>query len=304
VQDRPAHDLGHAPFGHAGEEALRQLLEKQGLDWNSNAHSLTVVEEIETQYCEHPGLNLTWATREGLACHSTQFDIPMEAGQDFGYRQPSLEAQAANVADVIAYSTHDVEDALAAGLLAVEDLRELHIEIWDRSWEKAETEFGNAHPQDWWPGGNRDRLLARRAHRHMIDLLIRDAVTEAANRVSSSGVFTIDDARATETPLLAFSPTVANQVDQLLTLMKQRVYKSPLVARQNYRASHILSHLFEAFVVDDRMLPEWIQEQVRRGTSRPMAIARFLAGLTDRSAADLYAELFEPSDRAMGHRIM
>ncbi|MCX6000581.1 MAG: dNTP triphosphohydrolase, partial [Chloroflexi bacterium] len=111
-----AHDLGHAPFGHAGESALSSLLAKRGATWNANAYSLTIVEDVETQYCGHRGLNLTFATREGIARHSTRFDTEAKTAEYQRTGQPSLEAQVANIADIIAYSTHDVEDALAAGL--------------------------------------------------------------------------------------------------------------------------------------------------------------------------------------------
>src|SRR4030042_619652 len=117
------HDLGHAPFGHAGEQELQRLLRQHGREWNANAHSLSVVEELELQYPEHYGLNLTWATREGLARHRPRYDTPAETGEYAVYRQPSLEAQVGNVADLIAYSTHDVEDAFVARLIANDDLK-------------------------------------------------------------------------------------------------------------------------------------------------------------------------------------
>lgn len=298
------HDLGHSPFGHAGEEELQRLLKQHRLEWNSNAHSLSVVEDLELQYCDHRGLNLTWAVREGLARHKTRYDAPAETGEYVEYPQPSLEAQVASMADLIAYSTHDVEDALLAGLLEIDDLQEMHIDIWNVSWQKANDEFQRAHPKGQWPGVNTRQLLIKRAHRHLIDHLIRDVVAEAASRTQRAGVQTLEGARSLEHALVAFSAEVSVQVETLLDFMLARVYKGPLVARQNYRASHIMRCLFEALSGEPSLLPTWAQERIHGGSSPAMEVARFLAGLTDRSAADLYAELFEPTERAMGHRIL
>jgi dGTPase len=264
---------------------------------------LSVVEELELQYCEHPGLNLTWATREGLARHRTRYDVPAETREYDKYRQPSLESQVGNVADLIAYSTHDVEDALVAKLLEIDDLETVHIAIWETSWHKARDEFDKAHPNGLWPGVDKPQLLTKRARRHLIDYLIRDVVVETKNRVQQYGVETLEEARATEHPLVAFSPEVAAQVDTLLDFMMEKVYRGPTVARQNHRASHILGCLFEALSKDYSLLPTWVQERIRDGSEPYLEVARFLARLTDRSAVDLYAELFEPSERAMGHRI-
>ncbi len=298
------HDLGHAPFGHAGEQELQRLLRGHGLEWNANAHSLSVVEELELQYPEHHGLNLTWATREGLARHRTRYDPPVESGEYSKYRQPSLEAQVGNVADLLAYSTHDVEDALVAGLLAIDDLGGTHIAIWETGWSKAGDEFAKAHPNGIWPGVDKSQLLAKRARRHLIDSLIRDVVVETEARRQKCGVETLQEARDSEDPLVAFSPGVSGQVEKLLDFMMEKVYGGPVVARQNYRASHILSRSFEALSHNHSLLPTSVQQRIHGGSEPNLEVARFLAGLTDRSAVDLYAELFEPGERAMGHRIL
>lgn len=306
------HDLGHAPFGHAGEDALNRLLADHGLSWNSNAYSLTLVEEVEQQYCDHPGLNLTWATREGLARHKTKFDQPADAGEYDKYPQPSLEAQAASIADTIAYCAHDLEDALLTkGLLPLEVLAGCKIAAWDTSWHKAVEEFERAHPDGNAAGISQYSLLVKRARRHLIDLLIRDAVAETQGRITTHRVNGLAAARSLDDMLVGFSPEVGQQVDVLLDFMKARVYRSPLVARQNYRARHVLSRLFDALTggpagPDNEaylLLPAYVQEQIRKGGRPGLEVARFLAGLTDRGAADLYAELFEPSGRAMGHQI-
>ena len=297
------HDLGHAPFGHAGEQELDNLLKGRGSKWNSNVYSLIVVEEVEVQYCEHQGLNLSWATREGLALHNTKFDAPVESDEYSNYKQCSLESQAANIADIIAYSTHDVEDALEAKLVEIDDLRQLKIGFWDTCYEKARNELDRAHPKGSWLGVNMPRLLHKRLHRHLIDYLIRDAVRETQRNISHYGVASLGEARSLDHPLVSFSPEVAIQVDKLLDFMHEEVYKGNVIARQNYRASHILRSLFEALIEDYLLLPKQVQERIDRGNEPSIEVARFLAGLTDRSASDLYAELFEPGERSMGHRI-
>lgn len=307
------HDLGHAPFGHAGEQELDNLLKDRGSKWNSNGYSLIVVEEVEVQYFEHQGLNLTWATREGLALHNTKFDAPVESNEYSNYKQCSLESQAANIADVIAYSTHDVEDALEAKLVEIDNIRQLKIGFWDTCYKKAKSELDLAQlevprPGDNMPhlphtGVNMPRLLHKRLHRHLIDFLIRDAVEETRRNISLLGVASLDEARTLDHPLVSFSPEVALQVDKLLDFMHEEVYKGNVVARQNYRASHILRFLFGALIEDYLLLPKQVQGRIDRGNDPAIEVARFLAGLTDRSASDLYAELFEPGERSMGHRI-
>jgi dGTPase len=135
--------------------------------------------------------------------------------------------------------------------------------------------------------------------------LIRDVVDETNKRLHQHGVTTLSQARNIQDPIVAFSEEVAPQINRLLDFMMERVYRGPVVARQNYRARHILRELFEALLNNPTLLPVWVQPLVEEGSSRaPLEIARFLAGLTDRGATDLYAELFEPSERAMGHRIV
>ena len=297
-----AHDLGHAPFGHAGENALKDLL-KNG--WNSNAYSLDIVENIELQYCERRGLNLTWATREGIACHETKHDVPSIVTEYKTYNQPSLEAQVANISDTIAINTHDVEDALVAGILEVDALHKLNIDFYERSRRKAEKEFNIAHPEGVWLGVDKEQVLNKRTRRHMINILILDVCNEYKRRLKKSKVKAIEEARALDQPLVAFSQGMEAQVDELSKFMMGTVYKGLVVARQNFKARYILTNLFNALMNEDSryLLPQDVQERVDKGNNQ-LEIARFLASLTDRGASDLYAELFEPTGRAMGHHIV
>lgn len=294
-----AHDLGHPPFGHAGESALSKLLKDRSSGWNANANSLEVVQERESQYFTHRGLNLTWATREGIARHKTKFDEPSEKDEFSSYCQPSLETQVVNVADVVAYATHDVEDSLAARVLDAEELESQQIGIWNECWNMAVEESQAAASNEVSNGLDKKTLVVRRTRRHLIDHLIRDIWIEASTR--SGGVIGVQEARALKQSLIDFSPSVSADVEKLLNFMMDRVYRSPLVARQNYRATQILTQLFNALEQEPSLLPVWARPS---NASEPLLnISRFIASLTDRSAADLYAELFIPTERAMGHRI-
>lgn len=298
-----AHDLGHAPFGHAGEGTLNDLLEN---GWNSNAYSLEIVENIEPQYCERRGLNLTWATREGIARHETKYDRPSEDNKYTTYKQPSLEAQITSIADTIAVNTHDVEDALMAGILEIDNLHDLDIDFWERSRHQAEKEFNEAHPNGVWLGVDRKQLLNKRTRRHMINILIQDVEKEYRSRLEQSGVKTVKQLRKLEQPLIALSQATETQVDKLSVFMKDKVYKGPVLARQEFKARYLLTNLFNAFNEDkdsQKLLPLWTQERISKGNNRHLEIARYLASLTDRGATDLYMELFEPTERAMGHHI-
>lgn len=294
-----AHDLGHAPFGHAGENALADMLKKLGHEWNANANSLDVVQEVESQYFTHTGLNLTWVTREGIARHKTKFDKSAQEGEFTIYNQPSLEAQAVSAADVVAYVAHDIEDALAAHILDAEELLSQGISIWNDCQRTATKERKMAGDARAFVGVGREILIARRTRRHLIDRLIRDIWREARDR--ALGVNGIDEVRCLDRSIIYFSSGIAVEVERLLDFMMDRVYQSSIVARQSYRAKHIITRLFTALLDEPLLLPEWTRGS---GDLEPeMNVARFLASLTDRGASDLYAALFVPGERAMGHHV-
>jgi dGTPase len=294
-----AHDLGHPPFGHAGESALSRLLKDRGSGWNANINSLDVVQERESQYFTHRGLNVTWATREGIARHKTKFDEPSEDDEFSRYRQPSLETQVVNVADVVAYAAHDVEDALVARILDTEELESQKIELWNKCWNMALEESQKTGSTQQSTGIDTETLVIRRTRRHLIDHLIRDIWHEAGIRAEN--VRDLNEARSLDQPLIAFTPKVASDVETLLNFMMDRVYRSPLVARQNYRATHIITQLFNALEQEPSLLPVWARPA--KASDVLLNISRFIASLTDRTAADLYAELFVATERSMGHRI-
>jgi len=303
-----AHDVGHTPFGHQGEETLKRLLADNG-GWDSNHHSLRVIDEIEAQYPAFLGLNLTWAVREGVARHKTAFDDPAVAhgtGADLGaYRAPSLEAQAANVADEVAYITHDVHDALEQGLVSRGDCEVAlaGCSLWKRAARATEGEMQANYPEGW-RGVDEARVSVRRLHRNLISILLVDVLRESSGRGAQYP--DLDAARGSDTPVVDFSGGMREQLDALRAFLYDKVYKSPLVSRQNAKAHHVLQRLFEALCGNPRLLPTYVQQRINgAGDARTIAheVPFFLASLTDRGALDLYGELFVPADRAMGHHV-
>lgn len=292
------HDVGHTPFGHQGEQTLGKLLDPAG--WNSNGHSLLVLDELEIQYADHPGLNLTWAAREGIARHKTKYDEPIEGFSES--LSPSLECQVVNLADPMAYVTHDLHDALDYGLLTVEQLDSTGNELWKVAWRIAQAQFDLSHPERRWPGVDPMNVKYRVVHRQLISMLISDVLEHSA--AFGTGVPSLAHARDREQPVVEQSPKRREQRDDLLKFMFNQVYKSPLVARQNFKTDKVLRDLFEALLTSDLLLPVYVRELIQNDPEkRNTFVAHYLASLSDRGALDLYAELFEPQERAMGRHV-
>lgn len=292
------HDVGHTPFGHQGEETLGKLLGGEG--WNSNGHSLLVLDELEIQYADHPGLDLTWATREGIARHKTKYDEPIEGFSE--HQSASLECQVVNLADPLAYVTHDLHDALDYGLLTTEQLDSTGNELWTVAWRIAKAQFDLSHPEDKWPGVDPTSVKYRVVHRQLINMLIND-VLKYSTAVGES-VASLAEARDREQAVVDQSPKRREQRDSLLDFMFKEVYKSPLVARQNSKTDKVLRDLYQALLTNDLLLPVYVRELIQDSPEkRNTFIAHYLASLSDRGALDLFAELFEPQERAMGRHV-
>ena len=306
--DGVKHDVGHTPFGHRGEETPERLPASQG-GWDSNHHSLQVLDEIEVQYPAHLGLDLTMAVREGIARHKTAYDDPAVGyGSSSGlgrYKSPSPEAQIGNVADEVAYVSHDVHDALEQGLVARDELGDAlsEVSLRPRASVKTDAEIKSIHPEGW-KGVDQWKLTVRLLHRDLISILLDDVLTESARR--GAGHTDLLAARDDSTPVVAFSDEMRPQLDRVRDFLHQRVYKGPLVARQNAKADHILERLFGTLCAKTLLLPWHVQQRINGSEDAAVIaenVAFFLASLTDRAAMDLYGELFVPSDRAMGHHV-
>ena len=275
-----AHDLGHTPFGHAGQDALNACMRGHG-GFEHNLQSLRVVDLLEMRYAAFDGLNLTFETREGILKHCSRANARKlgELGERFLKRQqPSLEAQIANLADEIAYNNHDVDDGLRSGLLAMEQLREV------RAFAKPWREVCANYP------GLAERRLIHETVRRMINAMITDLIRTSAQNIRRAGPKSIDDVRRAP-PLIGFSTSMAAEQLELKQFLRKSLYQHYQVARMASKARRIVADLFNAFHAEPRMLPpQHLKSAGNEGVQR--AIADYIAGMTDRYAIREHRRLF------------
>ena len=288
-----AHDLGHTPFGHAGQDALNDCMRPFG-GFEHNLQSLRVVDELEERYAEFPGLNLTFETREGILKHCSAANARRlgELGERFlQRRQPSLEAQLANLADEIAYNNHDVDDGLRAGLIGVEELRELA--VFRRQYDIVTAKYPDL-------GGRR---LVHEVVRRMIDWLVNDLVDASRRAIADAAPASVEDVRARPTPLLRFGDEVAAEHLELKRYLRQHLYRHYKVLRMTTKAGRVVRELFDAMQGDPDLMPTEHQQAARRleaidgETGRARAVADYIAGMTDRYAILEHRRLYDPSER-------
>jgi dGTPase len=288
-----AHDLGHTPFGHAGQDALNECMREFG-GFEHNLQSLRVVDELEDRYAEFAGLNLTFEVREGILkhCSATNARQLGDLGERFlQRRQPGLEAQLANLADEIAYNNHDVDDGLRAGLIAIDDLRELA--IFRRQFD---TVMGR-YPQ---LGG---RKLVNEVVRRMIDYLVNDLVDASGAALAAAAPATVEAVRELPEPLLCFSDQVRAEHLELKRYLREHLYRHYRVLRMTNKARKLVRDLFSAMLDDVALMPTEHQVGARRmeaaggRTGRARAVADYIAGMTDRFAILEHQRLFDPSER-------
>ena len=283
-----AHDIGHPPFGHAGEDALQAAMAEAG-GFDHNAQTLRLLTRLETPYPRHPGLNLSWETLEGLAKHNGPvLDPPWalaEAEEGFPLdlaAWPSLEAQVAAISDDIAYDNHDVDDGLRAGLFTLEDL--LSVPLVARTWNGVRARF---------PDVEEARLLPELV-RDQIGLMVNDVLEETRRRVAEAGVESADDVRAAGRALAGFSAAMASEERQLKRFLYARMYESEPVLAVRREAQRVVAGLSEVYRDDPRLLPEgWRCDGADRVTTI-RTIGDFIAGMTDRFAIARYRELVGP----------
>jgi dGTPase len=273
------HDLGHPPFGHAGEEALHQCLKEFG-GFEHNLHGLRLVETLEYRYAEFPGLNLSWEVLESQALHSRRRDAPeikpyLEAGQ------PLLEAQVVDAADSLAYDAHDVDDALSLGLITIADLS--GVSFWKESVERARRK----HPILG--------LLQFQAAviRSLIDWQVGDLLEEGRRNLQEHKIRTVSEVRRTGGRLIRPSAPVARLKEELEAFLHERVYRHFRVMRMATKGRRILNMLFGEFSKHPEQLPP---RYLARTRSEPVArvVGDYLAGMTDRFAQDEFLRLFQP----------
>jgi len=284
-----AHDLGHTPFGHAGQDALNECMREYG-GFEHNQQSLRVVDLLEERYAEFPGLNLTFESREGILKHCA-VKVAKTLG-DVGQRfldktQPSLEAQLTNIADEIAYNNHDVDDGLRYGLIEIEQLRELKL------FSRQHDAVLKAYPD----------LAARRVvHetiRRIINYLVVDLIENSQRLIKTAGVGSIDDARQAGTTLVAYSDPVREESLELKRFLRQQLYNHFRVRRMSTKSVKLLKQVFEAFMSDAALLPPQYQQKLKDSPvsglpAQARIVADYVAGMTDRYALLEHQRLFSP----------
>jgi len=274
-----AHDLGHTPFGHAGQDALHECMKEHG-GFEHNLQSLRVVDELEERYGGFNGLNLAFETREGILKHCSIENARKlgDVGERFlQKRQPSLEAQIANLADEIAYNNHDIDDGLRSGLLQLAQLED--VPLFARHAREVRAQFPEIG----------ERRMVNETVRRMINALIIDLATETARRIKAARPENIDDVRKAE-PLAAFSADMRKEADALKFFLLHNLYRHYRVMRMTTKARRVVTELFCAFQDEPRLLP--LDHQARAAEDKARAIADYVAGMTDRYAMKEHQRLF------------
>ena len=273
-----AHDLGHPPFGHAGEKILNELMQNAG-GFDHNKQSFRVVTKLEKRYTDWDGLNLAWETLEGMVKHETESDITDVKDFEPSWKA-SLEAQIANIADETAYNTHDLDDGLRSGLLSNNMLLEL--KVWRRF--TGELGFDPSLVSEF-----ERRVLIR----ELLGWVITDIVTTTDTALEQQGISSLEAVRHAKTTLVGHSQNVMLELKELKSFLYANLYRHYRKERQVHKAEHILTALFDAFIKRPSMMPDGARSRVELvGLER--AVCDYLAGMTDRFAMDEYSRLFDP----------
>lgn len=274
-----AHDLGHTPFGHAGQEALNGCMRSFG-GFEHNLQSLRVVDLLEERYAQFDGLNLCFETREGILKHCSVENAVLlgDVGERFlQNKRPSLEAQIANVADEIAYNNHDVDDGLRSGLITLAQLQEVPLVA--QHLQQVKVQYPDLP----------ERRVVHETIRRMINTLVSDVIQCSQNNIKTYQVKNLDDVRNAP-PILAFSAEMFEKQRALKNFLRAHLYRHYKVMRMSSKAQRIVSDLFAIFMEDARLLPP--QFQAHAEADRARAVADYIAGMTDRYAIREHRRIF------------
>lgn len=277
-----AHDLGHPPFGHAGERALNGLMDEHG-GFNHNTQSYRIVTEIEKRFPQFTGLNLTYETREGMIKHETEYD-KSDTSEYEPDKNASLEAQIANAADEIAYNAHDLEDGLRAELFSIRDLSDIEI------WQALTSHIGEKG--DIFTKTSRGEVI-----RELIGMVVTDVIKTSAVNLERWG---IDSPRALQSQkenVVTYSDELGDWIRSLKDFLYQRMYRHYRLMRMQAKAERYLCEIFMAYVSEPRMLPTHIQQRLDKA-SPERVITDYIAGMTDRYALQEWDKLFDPYQKA------
>jgi dGTPase len=277
-----AHDLGHTPFGHSGEDALRILMKHHG-GFEHNIQGLRVVDILEKRYSQFPGLNLSWEVRESIAKHKLLSDDPNVIKFDLN-KQPLLEAKIVDIADSIAYDNHDIDDSLKAGLITERGLEE--VELWKHAKGKVREQYNNLTKD----------MENIHTIKYIIDMEVTDLIMNTQFMIEEMKVKTTDDVQRCKERLVSFSPEISKKKLELQEFLQQNAYSHYRVVRMADKAKRFVEELFNAFIENPMQLPpeyqKWIED-----AGLYQGVCDYIAGMTDRFAQDEYLKLFYPYER-------
>jgi dGTPase len=276
-----AHDLGHSPFGHSGEVALGRLMKDFG-GFDHNRQSLRIVTELEQRYPEFPGLNLSWEVREGMVKHESEYDI--SDARDFNPDlRGNLETQIANVADELAYTTHDLDDGLRSGMITPQMLDGIAL------WEILRETYK-------WQGPYLDDVTRHRMIRQLVGLMVTDMVEATDKRLRDSQVKSALDIQRLKHNVIGYSEEMQRRNREIKDFLYKKLYRHYRVVRMSVKAERIISDLFNSYCAEPLILPETAQAAIeKRGLER--TICDYIAGMTDRFAIEEHQKLFNPLEK-------
>jgi dGTPase len=278
-----AHDIGHPPFGHSGEKMLSELMREHG-GFDHNQQALRVITLLERRYAEFPGLNLTYEVREGIVKHETEYDISSAQGYE-PEKRGSLEAQIANAADELAYTAHDLDDGLYAGLLTPHQLDGLGL------WELGRCELGFKTDEF-------DELTRHRLIRRLIGILVRDVCEATAERLAQANPESVEALQSLPYNVIGHSDQIQGMINELKKFLYEKMYRHYRVVRMAKKAEHFITELFNAYIAEPEMLPDSVRERWQEEESTlARVVCDYLAGMTDRFALQEYQRLFDPFTR-------
>lgn len=280
-----AHDLGHTPFGHSGEDALNELMAKSG-GFNHNLQSLRVVDVLEERYAAFPGLNLSWEVREGIVKHSSAFDKGMKIKGLAPDEMPTLEAQIVNIADEIAYDNHDIDDGLTSGLLKESDLEKLA--IWGNISKGISQNYAKMDIE------KKKYLIIR----SLIDLQVTDLIRHTEERIGKLKLASYKDVKNCGEKIASFSRKVSGLRQPLRAFLIEKLYHHYRVVRMSNKARHFIEELFKVYIGAPESLPVQVQKRIADKTATiKRVVCDYIAGMTDRYALDEYKKLFDPYEK-------
>ncbi len=277
-----AHDLGHTPFGHSGEETMNELVRDHG-GFEHNLQALRIVDVLEERYPDFPGLNLSFETREGIVKHSSRYRDRAPA-EFLDEREPVLEAQLVDLADEIAYTNHDLEDGLSSNILTFAALRK--VELWNEHFDPSR---GDSSSEEV-------RLPIRITVREIINTLATNLIQQTSENLEKGAIKSLEDVRRHQGRLVAFTPSVERKKNELQDFLFTNLYRNHRVVRMAEKARRVVRDLFLAYTSNPLQLPPHIAQRIdTEGLER--VVCDYIAGMTDRFALDEHSKLFDPHQR-------